>query len=128
MQDLERALAGRLAIEAAAGRAGAYLRAAGDRARAERPRPRCASTTRRRRTRRSSRSAAADAIGVLYRITQALAELDLDIRHAKVQTLGHEVVDAFYVRDRRGQQVTDAVLPRRGGAGDAPRQSAEGGS
>ena len=43
---------------------------------------------------------AVDAIGVLYRITRALAELDLDIVSAKVQTLGERVVDAFYVRDR----------------------------
>ena len=40
-----------------------------------------------------------DRVGVLYRITKALAEMDLDIRSAKVQTLGHEVVDSFYVRD-----------------------------
>ena len=50
---------------------------------------------------------AADAIGVLYRITQALAELDLDIRSARVQTLGERVHDAFYVRDRGGK-ITDA--------------------
>ncbi len=50
---------------------------------------------------------AADAIGVLYRITRALAELDLDIRSAKVQTLGHEVVDAFYVVDAAGGKITD---------------------
>jgi [protein-PII] uridylyltransferase len=49
---------------------------------------------------------AADAIGVLYRITQALAELDLDIRSARVQTLGERVHDAFYVRDRGGK-ITD---------------------
>jgi len=50
---------------------------------------------------------APNAIGVLYRITRALAELDLDIRSAKVQTLGTHVVDAFYVCDRRGQKVTE---------------------
>jgi len=51
---------------------------------------------------------APDAVGLLYRVTRALAELDLDIRSAKVQTLGHEVVDAFYVRDALGEKVTDA--------------------
>jgi [protein-PII] uridylyltransferase len=51
---------------------------------------------------------APDTMGVLYRITRALAELDLDIRSAKVQTLGTHVVDAFYVRDGQGQKVTDA--------------------
>jgi [protein-PII] uridylyltransferase len=50
---------------------------------------------------------APDSIGVLYRITRALAELDIDIRTAKVQTLGLQVVDAFYVRTADGQKVTD---------------------
>ena len=50
---------------------------------------------------------APDAIGVLYRITRALTELDLDIRSAKVQTVGHHVVDAFYVRDGCGHKITD---------------------
>ena len=43
-----------------------------------------------------------DRIGVLYAIATALAELELDIVVARVQTLGHEVVDAFYVRDADG--------------------------
>lgn len=50
---------------------------------------------------------APDGVGVLYRITRALAELDLDIRSAKVQTLGHQVVDAFYVLGPDGAKVTD---------------------
>ena len=50
---------------------------------------------------------AIDAIGLLYRITAAMAELDLDIRSAKVQTLGDHVVDAFYVRDSSGGKITD---------------------
>jgi [protein-PII] uridylyltransferase len=52
---------------------------------------------------------AVDALGVLFRITRALAELDLDIRSARVQTLGAQVVDAFYVRDRNGLKITDDV-------------------
>ena len=55
---------------------------------------------------------AANAVGVLYRITRALAELDLDIRSARVQTLGNHVVDAFYVQDTHGQKVGDANLLR----------------
>jgi [protein-PII] uridylyltransferase len=51
---------------------------------------------------------APDAMGSLYRITRALSEMDLDIRHAKVSTLGHEVVDAFYVVDANGAKVVDA--------------------
>jgi [protein-PII] uridylyltransferase len=50
---------------------------------------------------------APDRIGTLYRITRALADLELDIRSAKVATLGHEVVDAFYVLDAAGAKLTD---------------------
>jgi len=49
-----------------------------------------------------------DGIGVLYRITTALAEFDLDIRSARVQTLGTHVVDAFYARDGQGAKITDS--------------------
>jgi [protein-PII] uridylyltransferase len=49
----------------------------------------------------------ADGIGLLYRITRALAELDLDIRSARVQTLGPDVIDSFYVRDEESKKVTD---------------------
>jgi [protein-PII] uridylyltransferase len=50
---------------------------------------------------------APDSIGILYKLTQALSGLDLDIRTAKVQTLGHRVVDSFYVRTAGGEKVTD---------------------
>jgi [protein-PII] uridylyltransferase len=50
---------------------------------------------------------APDRVGVLYRITRALADLDLDIRTAKATTLGHEVVDAFYVQTGGGGKVVD---------------------
>jgi [protein-PII] uridylyltransferase len=49
-------------------------------------------------------------MGVLYRITRALAELDLDITFASVQTLGPQVVDTFYVRGQGGTKVTDPAL------------------
>lgn len=52
---------------------------------------------------------AEDRIGVLYGITRALTELDLDIRSARVQALGSEGVDSFYLRDREGQKITDAA-------------------
>ncbi|MDQ1481357.1 MAG: [protein-PII] uridylyltransferase, partial [Actinomycetota bacterium] len=51
---------------------------------------------------------ALDGVGVLYRITRALTEFDVDIRSARVQTLGAQVVDAFYVVDPQGQKVGDA--------------------
>jgi [protein-PII] uridylyltransferase len=50
---------------------------------------------------------AADGVGVLYRITDVLARRGLDIRSAKVQTMGAEVVDSFYVRDASGAKVVD---------------------
>ena len=40
---------------------------------------------------------APDGLGVLHRITAALAEQGLDIRTAHVSSLGADVVDAFYV-------------------------------
>ena len=48
-----------------------------------------------------------DRLGALYRITRAFADLDLDIRVAKITTLGHEVFDAFYVRSSSGAKLTD---------------------
>ncbi|HVM55555.1 MAG TPA: [protein-PII] uridylyltransferase [Acidimicrobiales bacterium] len=48
-----------------------------------------------------------DRVGALYRITRAFADLDLDIRTAKITTLGHEIFDAFYVRTSTGAKLTD---------------------
>ncbi|MEL7158674.1 MAG: ACT domain-containing protein, partial [Actinomycetota bacterium] len=50
---------------------------------------------------------AADRVGVLFWITQALAELRLDIRSAKVQTFGPQAVDSFYVCDASGAKLDD---------------------
>ncbi len=50
---------------------------------------------------------APDGVAVLHRITTALAMCGLDVLVARVSTLGHEVVDAFYVVDRAGAKVTD---------------------
>jgi [protein-PII] uridylyltransferase len=51
---------------------------------------------------------AEDRIGLLYDITTALHGLALDIHLAKVDTLGREVVDAFYVRRENGRRVDEA--------------------
>lgn len=51
---------------------------------------------------------APDELGVLHRITKAMAEVGLDIRHATVQTIGDEVVDSFYVRTASGTKLVDA--------------------
>ncbi|RLT36165.1 MAG: HD domain-containing protein [Chloroflexi bacterium] len=48
---------------------------------------------------------AADRLGLLYAITNALRSLALDIHVAKVDTVGREVVDAFYVRRENGRRV-----------------------
>jgi [protein-PII] uridylyltransferase len=50
---------------------------------------------------------APDGLSVLYRIAHAFVEMQLDIRHAKVLTMGEEVVDSFYVVDRQGAKLTD---------------------
>ena len=49
---------------------------------------------------------AGDAIGLLYGITAALGELDLDIHVAKIDTLGERVVDVFYVRTGWGTKLS----------------------
>jgi len=60
---------------------------------------------------------AADGVGVLYRIAHTLRNAGLDIRLAKIATLGHEVVDTFYVVDaqhgqRPSAQTLAAIEPR----------------
>jgi [protein-PII] uridylyltransferase len=104
--DLERVLAGRLALSArVAERARTY-----GRRRPPAPRPLAANV---HVDNSASATAtvidvhAADRIGVLYRITRALADMDLDIRSARVQTLSPHVIDSFYVRDRHGAKVTE---------------------
>jgi [protein-PII] uridylyltransferase len=44
-----------------------------------------------------------DEPGLLWRIGRALGECGLDVRAARVETLGAEAVDAFYVVDSTGQ-------------------------
>lgn len=53
---------------------------------------------------------APDSVGVLYRITAAIASLDLDISRARVQTLTDEVVDSFYVQGQHGGKLDEALL------------------
>ncbi|HEX2192640.1 MAG TPA: ACT domain-containing protein, partial [Acidimicrobiales bacterium] len=106
-RDLRRTLAGRLSLEARlAERARAY---------AGRTRLAVAVPTGTRVTVTNDASdtstvvevRAPDRVGTLYRITRALADLELDIRHAKVSTLGPEVVDVFYVVSGSGEKITD---------------------
>ena len=108
VSDLERVLEGRLALQARlAERARVYARP--DRGPvAEAPRVVVDNGASRDAT--VVEVHAPDSIGVLYRITRALAELDLDIVSAKVQTLGDRVVDAFYVRDATGGKLDDPAV------------------
>jgi [protein-PII] uridylyltransferase len=51
-----------------------------------------------------------DEPGLLWRMGRALGECGLDVRAARVETLGAEVVDVFYVVDGAGQPVRDLRL------------------
>ena len=53
-----------------------------------------------------------DAVGLLYRLTRALTDSGLDVRSARVSTLGAEVVDAFYVVDGDGARIDDEARRR----------------
>ncbi len=48
-----------------------------------------------------------DAPGLLWRVGRALGECGLNVRAARVETLGAEVVDVFYVTDEDGEPLTD---------------------
>jgi [protein-PII] uridylyltransferase len=53
-----------------------------------------------------------DAPGLLWRVGRALGECGLDVRAARVETLGAEAVDVFYVTDADGKLLTDGDLRR----------------
>jgi [protein-PII] uridylyltransferase len=50
---------------------------------------------------------ALDRLGVLYAVAAALAELELDLVVARIQTIGHEVLDVFELRDAEGGPLDD---------------------
>ncbi len=50
---------------------------------------------------------APDAPGLLYKITSTLVSNNIEVRAALVSTLGHEVVDVFYVTDRNSNKISD---------------------
>jgi [protein-PII] uridylyltransferase len=103
--DLERAISGQLAIEARlAERARTYRRRRALAAGITGPAVRIDNEASSNAT--VVEVTAPDRMALLYRITKALADLDLDIRHARVQTIGPVVVDTFYVRNPQGK-VTD---------------------
>jgi len=55
---------------------------------------------------------AEDASGLLHALASTMASLGLDIVSAKVSTLGHEVVDVFYVLGEGGTKVRDPASIR----------------
>jgi [protein-PII] uridylyltransferase len=54
-----------------------------------------------------------DEPGLLWRIGRALGECGLNVRAARVETLGAEAVDVFYVTDSSGGLLTDPDTRRR---------------
>jgi len=53
-----------------------------------------------------------DAPGLLWRVGRALGECGLDVRAARVETLGAEAVDVFYVTDGDGKPLAGEDLRR----------------
>jgi [protein-PII] uridylyltransferase len=53
-----------------------------------------------------------DAPGLLWRVGRALGECGLDVRAARVETLGAEVVDVFYVTDGDGKPLAGEDVRR----------------
>ncbi|MEY4400671.1 MAG: protein-PII uridylyltransferase GlnD [Actinomycetota bacterium] len=51
---------------------------------------------------------APDRVGLLRDITKVFANEQIDIRHARIATLGDNVVDTFYVREASGELVAGA--------------------
>ena len=50
---------------------------------------------------------AADSVGFLYRVTESISRLGLDIYFAKIATRVDGIIDAFYVLDRSGGSLAD---------------------
>ena len=54
----------------------------------------------------------ADLPGMLYRITQTLADFGMNIRRAYIATEVERLIDVFYVLDAKGQKIIDAGFQR----------------
>ncbi|HWJ61073.1 MAG TPA: [protein-PII] uridylyltransferase [Acidimicrobiales bacterium] len=105
---LHAALAGRMAIEA---RLAARVRAYAPKAsRPDLPPPAVRFDDAASTTATVVEVHARDRIGVLYKVSRAFAEFDLDVRTAKIQTLGDLIVDAFYVTHTDGSLLEDPDL------------------
>jgi [protein-PII] uridylyltransferase len=106
--DLRRMLQGRLDIS---GRLERRVRAAAPRAAAV-PAPRVTLVDDASETATVVEVRAHDAPGLLWRVGRALGECGLDVRAARVETLGAEVVDVFYVTGSDGKPLAEGDLRR----------------
>lgn len=52
---------------------------------------------------------APDSVGFLYRVTETISQLGLDIYFAKIATRVDGIIDAFYVRERDGGRITSGM-------------------
>ena len=50
---------------------------------------------------------AQDSLGLLYRLTRVLYELDVDIALAKISTEGNRAIDVFYLTDADGHKIVE---------------------
>ncbi len=107
---IERAIEGRVAIAARVARRAAQLRRYQRRLAASPPITRVAVDNRISSVATVVDVHAPDSVGVLYRITRAMADLKLDIAKATVQTLGPQAVDSFYLTDASGQKLDDEMI------------------
>ena len=48
-----------------------------------------------------------DQVGLLYRISQAMSEMGIQISTARIQTIGDSIIDAFYVT-YEGEKILDS--------------------
>jgi len=53
---------------------------------------------------------AEDRIGLLYDVTRTLADFGINISRAKIGTKVDQVVDVFYVQDKKGQKISASDL------------------
>ena len=67
--------------------------------------------TRCRRSSPSSRSSGLDRTGLLYELTRAISDLNLNIGSAHIGTYGEQAVDVFYVTDLIGHKIESKAAP-----------------
>jgi [protein-PII] uridylyltransferase len=101
--DLRRMLEGRLDVQDRLDRRARAVRATG----AAAPPPKVALVDSASDTATVVEVRAHDEPGLLWRIGRALGDCGLDVRAARVETLGAEAVDVFYVTDAEGGLLTD---------------------